>query len=109
MYVSGCHYPMAIEWIPACAGRDGAMVEQRGEGQRPNCPYPSDRWCVRLHRLFDDRIEPYHPKTLIWAAKSYPWSHIVERRESPGPLIYQEIIKKMNKLSSKGTIFIKTK
>ena len=36
MFVTG--YPMTIEWVPACAGGNGAMVRPRGEGQNPIVP-----------------------------------------------------------------------
>ena len=35
MYVTGFPYPLTIEWVPAYAGGDGAVVRPRGEGQRP--------------------------------------------------------------------------
>ena len=43
MYVTGCPYLMAIEWVAACAGGGEAVVDLRGEGQRTHCPYPADR------------------------------------------------------------------
>jgi hypothetical protein len=85
IYVTGCLYPMTIEWVPSCTGRVGAVVRPWGEGQRSHCPYPVDRWHVSSNTLSDDRIGLHHPRTLIWAAKRYSLSHIVKRIEFPGP------------------------
>ena len=56
IYVMGYPCPMTIEWVPASAGRDGAVVRQRGEGLRSYCPYPVDMWYVCSHTLSGDCI-----------------------------------------------------
>ena len=63
---------MTIEWVPDCAGGDGAVDRPRGEGPRPHFNYPADRWYVRSHMLSDDRIGLHHRRTLLWAAKKNP-------------------------------------
>ena len=46
IYFTGNPYPMTIEWVMACTGRDRAMVRPQGKGQRQHFHYPVNRWYV---------------------------------------------------------------
>ena len=48
MHVTGCPYPMTIEWFQVCAGGDGAMVKTTGRGSETPISLPSGQMVCPL-------------------------------------------------------------